>query len=345
MKKLLRVIGMAVVGMVFLLAEMPFAQEKVPEIKVPKPKKKYTVGIAVQSSFIPMHLRIGKAAELEGKKYGIESVILYGGGYGDVAKQVSQMEDLVQRKVNGIVLGPVSFEGLAPVVDEAVKKGIKVVEFITLSKSEKKMSAVTNDDEKIGRIMAEGHAQQLGGKGKVVMISGAAGAFWSKARSDGYRKLMKEKYQGIQILDEKWMAPIETGATMKVAEDLLLAHPDINGIYTTITAMARGAARAVEAAGKKGKIKLVAAALEGTEDIAPLFDGTLAAIVSEPGVLYGKWAMDYLIKALEGEKVPKMVYVPNPIYTRANICKVDLSIDFLPDEMAKIKDYLAKNCK
>ena len=49
-----------------------------------------------------------------GKKLGYDVKIYDAGGYGNLQKQVTQIEDVIQRKVSGIVLVPASSDGTVP---------------------------------------------------------------------------------------------------------------------------------------------------------------------------------------------------------------------------------------
>ena len=298
---------------------------------VPKPKKKYTVGAAMVSSGEPFQESVKWAIREEAKKFDVEVVILDAGGYGNIAKQTAQIEDLVQRKVDAIMLWAVSFEGTAPAVDAAVAKGIPVVTFITPSKSDKVSTFVAVDDNVIGQTLAEHQGKAMGGKGNVVMISGGEGAAWSKMRSDGYKKTMEEKYPNIKILGEKWTTALDPATSMKIMEDFLQTYPNIDGVYCTITGMAFGASKAIDAAGKRGKIALVGSSIQGKDEINLLKQGIVSVVTGEPAILSGRWALDYTLKVLAGESVPKYVAVPTPVYTRENVEKADFSLELSPE--------------
>lgn len=318
-------------------AAKPAAEQKpsgamaIKDPDVPKPKKKYKIGAAMVSSGEPFQESVKWAIREEAKKYDVDVVILDAGGYGNIAKQTAQIEDLIQQKVDAIMLWAVSFEGTAPAVDNAVAKGIPVTTFITPSKSEKVSTFVAVDDTVIGQTLAEYQGKAMGGKGNVVMISGGEGAAWSKMRSDGYRKAMKEKYPDIKILDEKWTTALDPATSMKIMEDLLQTYPNVDGAYTTITGMAFGASKAVDAAGKKGKITLVGSSIQGKDEINLLKQGTVSVVTGEPAILSGRWALDYTLKVLAGESVPKYVPVPTPVYTKENVGTADFSLELSPE--------------
>ena len=63
----------------------------------------------------------------EGEKLGYDVTIYDAGGYGNLSRQVSQIEDVIQRGVDAIVLVPASSDGTVPVVEKAVENGIPVI--------------------------------------------------------------------------------------------------------------------------------------------------------------------------------------------------------------------------
>ncbi len=298
--------------------------------EVPASAKKYTIGAAMVAGGEPFQDSVTWAMKEEAKKYGAEVVVVDAGGYGNAAKQTSQIEDLVQRKVDAIILWAVSYEGSAPAVDAAVAAGIPVITVVTPSMSKKVSSWVGVDDKEIGQILADNHGKALGGKGKVALINGGEGAAWSKFRADAYTATMKANFPGIQVLEERWTPTLDPGTALKLAEDLLLKYPDLTGIYATTTTMAFGVAQAVEAAGRTGQVLLAASAIQGKDDINLLKSGQVAVVTGEPAIITGRWGVDYALKVLAGEQVPPFVKVPTPVYTKDNVGQADFSLELAP---------------
>ena len=93
----------------------------------------------------------------------------------DINKQISDMQDLITKKVDAIVITAASPTALAPVVEEAAEAGIKVVSFDNVVETDEQVATVGIDEKEFGRIGAEWLVDKLDGKGKIVVLNGIAG--------------------------------------------------------------------------------------------------------------------------------------------------------------------------
>ena len=109
------------------------------------------------------------------KRLGYDVKIYDAGGYGNLQKQVTQIEDVIQRKVSGIVLVPASSDGTVPVVEKAVASGIPVINDGIATRSDKVTGFVGEPSYVMTEMLAAYAADHLGGKGEVVMLSGPSG--------------------------------------------------------------------------------------------------------------------------------------------------------------------------
>lgn len=129
----------------------------------------------------------------------------------------------------------------------------KVYNIIT-DKPCRRLCYVGTDNYNTGQECGEFLGKQLNGKGKVVVLTGFFSAIGQSLRWKGFHGVITEKYPGIQILDI-----IETLENMDIqyakAKELINKYPDLSAIYVTMGASS--AARAVDEAGKAGKIKVL----------------------------------------------------------------------------------------
>lgn len=311
--------------------KVPLHDANLAGMKPTIPKRSYTIGVLVPALRDPHWVNESYGFIDEGQRWGLKVILFEAGGYANLEKQISQMEDLAQRKVDGIILCPVNYEGTAPVVDEIVKKGIPVITSNNISKSDKVMAIVRNSDLEIGSVLAERVGEQLKGKGNVVMLSGPAGASWSMLRAEGFKKTLKEKYPGIKILAERWHDS-DRAAAMKVMEDYLQTFPEIDYAYTPGDLVGQGAASAIQAAGKKGKIRVVSASFSPTAK-KMVEEGLIDYYAGQQALLMGRWAMQTMIKILNGDPVPKPpkeITVPISKVTKDNVATIDTSTEWAP---------------
>lgn len=162
--------------------------------------------------------------------------------------QIEKMENLINQQVDAIILQAVDAAALSPSVVEAEEAGIPVVN-LNLDTVAKHAGIVTMVTIESGKLIADGMAKQLGGKGKIVILQSPPGASIGVDRETGFRQVLKEKYPEMEIIaaqNAEWQK--EKG--MAVMQGFLQAYDKIDGVYGINDSMAEGAALAAEAAGR-----------------------------------------------------------------------------------------------
>jgi simple sugar transport system substrate-binding protein/ribose transport system substrate-binding protein len=132
---------------------------------------------------------IGQGMKEAGKELGAETALIGPTG-GDAAKQVSEIQTLIQQKaVDGLAVSSASSDALKPVIAQAYAAGIPVISFNTDNPGSQQMGFVGQDLKASGTAQAERLVKELGTKkGKVVVFSVDTGAGWSHDRFDGFKK-------------------------------------------------------------------------------------------------------------------------------------------------------------
>lgn len=293
-----------------------------------KANKQYTIGVLIPNLRDPYWVAQAYGFFDEAEKYGAKVTLLDAGGYANIDKQVNQINDLVVRKVDAIALAAVSAQGTANAVDEAVKAGIPVLNMVTMTDSKNVKVRVAPADWDLGAVQAEFIGEKLGGKGKVVMLNGPAGATWSMTRYAGFKATLKEKYPEIKILGDRW-TEMDRAVALNTMEDFLQRFPDLNAVYTPSDLIGCGAADAVKAAGKKGQI-IVTTGSYSRESDAFVKDGLIQMAAGEQTVLIGRWTTRAAIGILNGDSWPSIIQQPLQKITLENISKFDSATEFSP---------------
>ncbi|MFI8308584.1 sugar ABC transporter substrate-binding protein [Streptomyces sp. NPDC085927] len=133
---------------------------------------------------------IGAGMKKAGKELGVEASLIGPTG-GDAAKQVSEIQTLLQQKaVDGLAVSSASSDALKPVIAQAYKAGVPVVSFNTDNPDSEQMGFVGQDLKGSGKAQAERLRKDLGAnaKGKVVVFSVDTGAGWSHDRFSGFKQ-------------------------------------------------------------------------------------------------------------------------------------------------------------
>ena len=234
----------------------------------------------------------------------------------DITKQVNGILDLVAKKVDAILVSPIDEVAVCSAYDAAKKANIPVISIARGSKCPSQTLHLAMDEVQVGRDIAEWTGKKLNGQGKVAMLAGPAGAGTFINLSNGYQEVMK-KYPGIQIVYKREIG-LTREAGLKQAEDILVAHPDVVAIYGANDETALGAAQAVKAAGKGGKV--IVTGMNGTPPaVRAVKAGDLAMSVEINPVAWGKLGVETADAMMKGKSFEQKVYITTMIIDPSNI--------------------------
>jgi len=219
-------------------------------------------------------------------------------------KQIADIDDLIAKGVDGLIVYPTVGEAIAPAIERAYDAGIPVVVFGGAIATDKYTSLVTQDLFGYGRSQAEWLVEQLEGEGKIIMLSGIAGNTTAEERLQGAREVF-EKNSGIEILDHQYCDWSIT-KTKSIMEAVISAFPQIDGIWADSGLMSWPALESLAEAGRP--------AVPNTGD---QLNGYAKYLVANdiPGYVFpmttrlSAESVRVLIKALKGESVAKIHYI------------------------------------
>jgi inositol transport system substrate-binding protein len=235
----------------------------------------------------------------------------------DAAKQVSQIETATTQGVSGIVIEPVSVDGVVPALEAAKAAGIPVVVVNQkISKPEAANSFVGVENVDGGVLEMKTAAEAIGGEGNVAFLLGPLGSDAQIGRTDGYKKVLEE-YPNIKVVYEQ-TANWVTEEALALVENWLQTGTPLKAIVANNDGMAMGALKAVEDAKLLDSIKVYG--LDATPDaLAAVKDGRLAATISQNTTVQGQTAMDTVVKIANGETVPPEILVDFVLITKDNV--------------------------
>lgn len=234
----------------------------------------------------------------------------------DAAQQQNQIEQAITLGVNGIIIEPVSVDGIVPAVEAAKNAGIKVVIVNQrISKPEAADCYVGADAETTGRYLMEQVMKDIGGKGNLALLLGPMGSDGQVGRSLGFTNVIKE-YPDVKV-EFEGSADWQTEPALKLAENWLNSGKELNAIVAQNDGMAIGAAKAVSDAQLKDSI-FVYGVDATSEGLQAVLDGNLKATVSQGTEDQGKLSADACADLIEGKTVEAETIVKNVVYTIDN---------------------------
>ena len=169
--------------------------------------------------------------------------------------QISQLEDLIQKGVDGLAISSASTDALAPEINKALAEGIPVITFNTDNPSSNRLAFVGQDLFHSGEIAGDLMSKYLNGNGTVIITTLDAGAQWSIDREKGARQALA-KSPGINIVQTLNTGTEPQGIYSNV-ENAMLAHPDVTGLLSLECCSVTPDGLYVQRNNLKGKVQVV----------------------------------------------------------------------------------------
>ncbi|TYS86233.1 ribose ABC transporter substrate-binding protein RbsB [Rossellomorea aquimaris] len=268
------------------------------------------IGLSVSTLNNPFFVSMKNGVEDEAKKQGMEVVVV--DAQNDAAKQINDVEDLIQQGVNVLLINPTDSAAISTVVQSANSLGIPVV---TLDRSAEKgdvATLVSSDNEKGGEMAGEYLVEQLGEGAKVAELEGVPGASATRERGAGFHNIADEKLDVVA----KQTANFDRTQGLNTMENLIQGNPDIKAVFAHNDEMALGALQAIQSSGRD----VLVVGFDGNEDaMTSIRNGNLSATVAQQPEKIGQLAVQAGADVLSGKKVDKKIPVPLKLVTEENI--------------------------
>jgi len=171
-------------------------------------------------------------------------------------KQIQQIENLISRKVDVIVIVPFNAKTLTTVVAEAKKAGIKVISYDRLILNADVDAYISFDNDKVGQMQAQG-VVNAAPKGNYFLLGGAPTDNNAKILREGQMKVLKPLVDkgDIKIVGQQWTNEWLASNAQSIIENALTANKNnIQGIVASNDGTAGGAIAALNGQKLAGKV-------------------------------------------------------------------------------------------
>jgi ribose transport system substrate-binding protein len=242
--------------------------------------------------------------------------VVYTQSDNDAQKQISNVQSMIARNVDAILLTPISPAAVVPVIDQANAAGIPVILVASPADTDAYTAQVNVDDLAFGRTGAQWLVDKLGGAGNIYVLNGLAGIPTSEQRWQGAKEVF-DGYPDINVVAAA-NADWDQAKAKSVVADMLAAHPDVDGVWSQGGSMTLGAIQSFQAAGHP----LVP--MTGEDSNGLLKEWSTLASQGDSGfdsiaVCKPTWlsaeALETALKVLAGEEVTKDQIIDPPVIT------------------------------
>jgi ABC-type sugar transport system substrate-binding protein len=243
--------------------------------------------------------------------------VTYGTGKSatDDQGQIDLIQSMVTQGVKGIAITP-SSPAVAPALDAAVAKGVKVVLLDNdLPDWNKKSSVVATDNLKGGVLAGQYLAKSLKQGATVAVLEGVPGVPALDDRVKGMEQGLGSS--GVKVVG-KAPTDCDQDKGVSAAADLLTAHPDVDAIYGACGPPTLGAIQSIQRAGRKPDGILLVGFDALPDEVKQIQAGKEDATVAQFPAKMGELGLDTLLKAVKGEKVAPSVDTGTAIVSEDN---------------------------
>lgn len=263
-----------------------------------------TIGLSISTLSNPFFVTLEEGAKAKAEELGVEVITVDAGD--DVAKQTSDIEDLISNNISVLIVNPVDSDAVAPAVEAAIAKGIKVIAVDRVVNGVEVDCSIASDNVAGAQMATEYLVEQVGKGAEVAELEGITGASATIDRGMGFHNIADASLTVVA----KQTASFDRAEGMTVMENILQAQPDIKGVFAHNDEMALGALEAI------GDKDIIVIGFDATDDaLAAIKAGKMAATVAQKPELMGATAVETALKLINGETVEKELPVEVKLVT------------------------------
>jgi ribose transport system substrate-binding protein len=244
----------------------------------------------------------------------------------DFEGEIKIVDAAINQHVDAICLAPIDKKVLVAVVERAAAQGIPVVIFDSPIDTDKFVAQVATDNYVGGQLGAARIGGILQGKGKIAEVAVQPGSASTMAREQGFEEKLAKDSPGIKLVDKQY-GMADFGQSLKVAENMLTAAPDLNGMFASNESSTVGAVRALK---DKPGVKLVGFD-SSPQLVEALKNGVVDSLVVQDPFQMGYKSMVAAVAKLKGGTPEKIQNIAPTLVTRENMNSAEIQKKINPD--------------
>ena len=232
-----------------------------------------------------------------------------------VDKQIDMLSAALAKNPKAIGFAALDSKAAIPLLKKAQAAHIPVIAFDSGVDSDIALTTAQTDSKAAAALAADKMAEKIGGEGEVAVIGHDQTSTTGTGRRDGFVDRIKAKYPKITVVDIQYGGGDHLKSA-EIAKTLVQAHPKLKGIFGTNEGSAIGAGKGL----KEAKKSLVVIGFDsGKAQKDMINDGTIAGAITQNPVGIGYKTVEAAVKALKGEKLPKIIDTGFYYYDKSNM--------------------------
>jgi len=268
-------------------------------------------------------LTVKAGADAAGKEMNVKIVWKGAARETDYSGQINIVEDMINQRVDGIVLAPSHGDSLVKMVERAQGNGIPVTIFDSGISTENYLSYVSTDNRKGGEVAAKRMGEKLGGKGKVAILGVKKGSVSTDEREEGFRDAIQKEFPGITLVPIIYYGEADAAKSLAVTEDVLTANSDLTGLFASNESSTVGAMRAIRQRNLVGKVTLVG--FDATADLVQnVREGAIDSLVLQNPFKMGYEGVKTIVDKIGGKQPERRIDTGVALLTKDNVDTPDI---------------------
>ena len=220
-----------------------------------------------------------------------------------VDKQIDMLSAALAKKPAAVGFAALDSKAAIPLLKKAQAAKIPVIAFDSGVDRDIPLTTTTTDNVAASALAADKMAELIGKAGDVAVVVHDQTSRTGIDRRDGFLNKMKSAYPNIKIVSVQYGAGDQLKST-EITKAILQANPNIKGIFGAN----EGSAIGVLNAAKEMKRKIVIIGYDsGKQQKAAVASGEMAGAITQNPVGMGYKTVEAAVKALKGEKLPKII--------------------------------------
>lgn len=301
-------------------------------VPLQKAQKKWKICVSFPHVKDSFWLAVDYGVAKEAQRLGIEMELYEAGAYDNLNIQIQQIRECATKKVDGVVIGAITTDGLNEVVAELKQQGIPVIDLVNGMTSPDIAARSSYSHQDMGYMIGQFISEQTRKKtpnrqSNVAWLPGPKGSGWVDFSNEGFIKATQET-GNIKILTTLYGDPGKVTQT-KLVEQALNGHSDIDFIAGTAVT-AEVAVSVLRKRKLSGEIQLVTQYFNPGV-YAGIRRGKITAGVALSPVIQGRIAMDQIVRILEGRPYYQHIGVQLKVVHLDNLRRFDRSTTLAPN--------------
>ncbi|RTQ35155.1 BMP family ABC transporter substrate-binding protein [Variovorax gossypii] len=234
-----------------------------------------------------------------------------------VDKQIDMLSAALAKKPQAIGFAALDSQAAIPLLKKAQAAKIPVVAFDSGVDSDIPVTTTTTDNKAAAALAADKMAELIGKSGEVALVVHDQTSRTGVDRRDGFVNRMKSAYPNIKIVSVQYGGGDQLKST-EITKSILQASPNLKGIFGANEGSAIGVVNGVKEMKRTGKVVIIGYD-SGKQQKNAIMDGSMAGAITQNPVGMGYKTVEMAVKAVKGEKLPKIVDTGFFWYDKTNI--------------------------